>query len=112
MRVLNIDKDFIRGWIIGDFSPSIYTSKDIEVGVHYFKKGDKGDGHYHKLQIEYNYLIYGLAKTCNQELKQGDFFIYDPMDKADVEYLEDSALLVIKLPATKDDKYYENPVDC
>jgi quercetin dioxygenase-like cupin family protein len=107
MRVLNIDKDFVRGWLIGNFSPSIYTSKDIEVGVHYVKRGDRGDNHYHKLQTEYNYIISGRARTHGQELKQGDFFVYEKMDKAEVEYLEDTALLVIKLPAVKEDKFYD-----
>ena len=49
-----------------------------------------------------------MAKIENKIYNQGDVFIYLPKEKSHVEYLEDTKLLVIKTPSTKNDKYYES----
>ena len=47
---MNITKlsDYTRGWIIGDFEPSIFRTKDFEVAVLNHKKDEKWIAHYHK----------------------------------------------------------------
>lgn len=99
-------KDFKNGWIVGDFQPSLFISKHLDIGVLYLKKGQVGDGHFHKKHIEYNIIINGKAKINDKILNNGDIFIYDKLQKSNVEYLEDTILLVIKNPSTKNDKYY------
>lgn len=32
--------DFKKGWVIGNFEPSIFKSIDFEFGVKFYKKGD------------------------------------------------------------------------
>ena len=63
---------FTRGWLVGDFEPSLFKAKDNDI------------------------------------LIEDDIFIYEPLDKSHVEFLEDTILLVIKNPSTKNDKHY-NP---
>jgi quercetin dioxygenase-like cupin family protein len=104
---MNIN-NFLNGWIVGDFEPSLIKSKDIEIGVLDLKKGERGDGHFHLKHSEYNIILYGMAKIENKIYNQGDVFIYLPKEKSYVEYLEDTKLLVIKTPSTKNDKYYES----
>ena len=35
-------ENFIRGWLIGNFEPSILKTKEIEVGIKHYKKSDGG----------------------------------------------------------------------
>lgn len=100
-------EDFVRGWIVGDFEPSIVKTKDVEIGVLELKAGEKADNHFHKNHTEYNLIISGTARSKNRFFFEGDFFIFHPNEKTDVVYLEDTKLLVIKTPATKDDKHYD-----
>lgn len=106
MNIINNLKDFINGWIIGNFSPSLIKSNDIEVAVFYLKKGDQGDGHFHKIATEYNIILQGLAEKNGKELKTGDIFTYYPEECSYVKYLEDTILLVIKTPSIQNDKFY------
>lgn len=99
-------KDFERGWIVGDFSPALASTKDVEVGVLELPKGHKGDGHYHLKHIEYNIVLSGQAKVGDKIYQRGDIFIYTPEQRSYVEFLEDTQLLVVKTPATKHDKHY------
>ena len=99
-------KDFTNGWLVGNFLPALVQTKDVEIGVLDLKAGDKGDGHFHKLQIEYNIILSGAAKIGRELYYRGDIFTFRPYEKSTVEYIADTKLLVIKSPATKHDKYY------
>jgi len=107
MRFLNIEKDFRKGYLIGDFSPSIYTSKDVEIGHARLPKNHQADGHYHKLSTEYNLIIKGSALVEGQVLTDGDIFVYEKGDRANVKYLEETDIVIIKLPSVQNDKYYD-----
>ena len=37
MKVNNLD-NFIRGWFVGNFEPTLYKTNDVEVAVQYYKK--------------------------------------------------------------------------
>ncbi len=99
--------DYKGGWLVGDFKPSLFKTDVNDVGVLYCKKGDKGDGHFHKKHTEYNIILDGSVLIEDKKLYTGDIFIYEPKDRSYVEFLENTILLVVKNPATKDDKYYE-----
>jgi hypothetical protein len=104
MKFSNLD-NFTRGWIVGDFQPSLFSTKDNDIGILRINKGDKSDGHFHKNHIEYNIIIEGKVKIKNNILIKNDIFIYEPLDKSYVEFLKNTILLVIKNPSTKNDKY-------
>jgi len=98
--------DFYKGWLVGNFKPSIIETKDLDLGILHLKSGECGDGHFHKEHTEYNMIISGLAMINDKIYHAGDFFIYKPYEKSYVKYLEDTILLVIKSPSTKNDKFY------
>jgi len=102
---MNIE-NFLNGWIVGNFEPSLVQTKDVEIGILNLEAGQRGDGHFHKNHTEYNILIQGKAKIKDKIYSDGDIFIYKPFERSDVEYLSNTKLLVIKTPATKNDKYY------
>jgi quercetin dioxygenase-like cupin family protein len=94
-----------NGWMIGNYIPSILRTKDFEIGHHLYQKNFKAVPHTHKIATEYNYIISGRLIVSGKELKRGDIFIYEPNDVADVVFLEDTDLIIIKVPSVLGDKY-------
>lgn len=47
---MNIHKldDMVKGWIAGDFSPSVVKTKNFEVAIQTHEKGYKAPLHLHK----------------------------------------------------------------
>jgi len=105
MKIDNIS-NYYKGWILGNFNPSLFNA-NIDIGILHLLKGHKSDNHFHKIHVEYNIIITGKAKVDGIILSSGDIFIYNPLEKSNVEFLEDCILLVIKNPSSKNDKYYE-----
>lgn len=105
MKIDNL-KNYKRNWIVGNFEPSLFKTNSVDIGVLFCKKGDTGDGHYHLNHTEYNLIINGKVKINDNTLLTEDIFIYEPHDKSNVIFLEDTTLLVIKNPSTKNDKFY------
>lgn len=97
--------DTHRGWVMGDFEPSLLRTKDFEVGILKHPKGEKWPAHYHKIATEYNILISGTMKLCDTELVPGDIFILEPNEIADPVFHEDCTIVCIKVPSNTKDKY-------
>jgi hypothetical protein len=116
MIIKKIDEMF-RGWFIGDFEPSVYKTKDFEVGYLLHKKGEYWKAHYHAIGTEVNYLIRGkmILKNVNYEnkiqdveLNAGDLFMLYPHEIADPIFLEDCEFIVVKFPSLPGDKHFVN----
>lgn len=98
-------ESFTRGWVVGDFEPSIIRSKDFEVMVRYYKKGDKEAKHVHKIADEITIITSGKFLMNGDVLSAGDIVHLFPGDPTDFECLEDGANTVIKVPSVMGDKY-------
>lgn len=99
-------KDFIGGWFVGNFEPTLFKTRFIEVAHHKYTSGHKSDGHYHREATEINYIVKGRARVNGFELESGDIWVYFPCEITDVEFLENTDLIIIKSPSCQDDKYY------
>lgn len=104
MEVLKLT-DFTRGWIIGNFEPSLLKTRDFEVGVLIHKKHEVWPKHYHKVGTEYNVLISGSMTIANTTISPGDVFVFNPMDVADPVFHEDCIVVCVKVPSMPGDKY-------
>lgn len=98
-------KNFTKGWLVGDFTPSIFQTKDIEIAIKKYKKGDKEKKHYHKIAIEYTTVLSGKIKMIDQIFNPDDIVVVDKNIENEFECLEDCILLVIKTPSVIGDKY-------
>ena len=98
-------EDFTRGWLMGDFEPSLIRTKDFEVGILTHTKGEVWPKHYHKLADEYNVLVKGKMTVNGVELNTGDVFIIEKNEVSEPKFLEDCTILVIKIPSIIGDKY-------
>lgn len=99
--------DFVRGWFVGNFEPSLYKTEGVEVAVQYFKQGDKEASHCHKIATELTLIVSGKARMKDTILNVGDIVKIAPGEFTDFEALEDTITTVVKLPGAINDKYME-----
>lgn len=99
-------QSFIGGWLVGDFEPCLFKSKDVEIGIKRYKKGDKDAKHYHKETTEYTVVISGTVSMLGKIWKQDDIVCIPPGMENEFECLDDACLLVIKTPSITGDKYF------
>lgn len=97
--------DMWRGWLIGDFEPSVLRTKDFEVGVLTHPAGEVWPAHYHKGGTEYNVLLEGKMNVCDTMLEAGDIFIIEPYEIAEPTFYTDCRILCIKVPSDTNDKF-------
>lgn len=90
---------------MGDFEPSIIRTKDFEVGIKKYQKGDKEQVHFHKLAEEITTVVNGAFKMKETILRAGDIARLKQEEKTDFECIEDGATVVIKMPSVVGDKY-------
>lgn len=108
MKVYKADEiysDFIRGWVIGNFEPSIIKTEHCELGILRHRRGEYWPRHYHKMATEYNYLAKGKMNVNGVIINEGDIFIIDKNEVSEPEFLEDCIVVVLKIPSVKGDKY-------
>ena len=98
-------KDFVRGWLVGDFEPSLMKSKEIEVAVQSYKKGDEEPQHFHKIGTEVSILVSGSASFNESVIKEGEGVVINPKESNIFKALSDCKVLVIKYPSEPKDKY-------
>lgn len=97
--------EYTKGWLVGNFEPSLINSKDIEVGLKYYKKGDKESSHVHKIITEYTIVVSGKIKMNDEVYIEKDIVTILPNVPTNFESLEDSITLVIKTPSIPSDKH-------
>jgi hypothetical protein len=99
--------NFVRGWIVGGFEPTLFNTTDVEFAIQEFKQGDKELSHCHKIATEITVIVQGKAKMKGVILRKGDVVKIQPGEYTDFEALEDTTTAVIKLPGALNDKYLE-----
>ncbi len=104
MNVENLN-NFIKGWFIGNFKPSLLSTSDFEIAIKRYKAGDSEVRHHHKLATEYTIIIEGEVMMNSLKFKSDDIIILQPNESTDFICLTDVITVVVKTPSVKDDKY-------
>lgn len=102
---VNTLNNMTRGWLIGDFEPSIFRTKNFEVGYLTHYKGEEWPAHVHNETNEYNILIRGKMKINNEYIQERDIFVIPKGMLTKATFIEDCEILCIKLPSLPHDKY-------
>lgn len=93
------------GWFVGNFEPNVFKSEDVEIGLKRIAKGFYEKPHFHKISRELNLIVSGSLKINNKVLKENDIFIFEPNEISKVDFLEDTVIVVVKMPSIPNDKY-------
>ena len=94
-----------RGWFLGNFLPTAYSTSDVEVGILEHKKGEIWPAHIHKKGDEINVLIEGSMKVNNLEIKKGQIFVIPKGHLAKAVFFENCKIVCVKVPSDTKDKY-------
>ena len=96
--------DFNKGWIVGQFEPSLLKA-DFEVGIHTHNAGEHHQDHFHKINTEINILLDGQMNVNGRLIAPGDIFILEPYEISQVEFITDVRLVVVRNGSDPKDKY-------
>ncbi|MFR1908057.1 hypothetical protein [uncultured Clostridium sp.] len=97
--------DMVKGWFVGNFSPTIYSTNDVEVAVKSYKAGEHEQEHYHKIATEVTVIVSGIVRMNGVEYKEGDIIVMEPNDVTDFYAVTDAVNTVVKIPGASNDKY-------
>lgn len=97
--------NFKAGWFIGNFSPTIYFTDDVEVCVKRYKAGDYDAKHYHKMADEITMVIEGTVEMNGLRYTKDDILWIKKEEATDFRAVTDAVTCVVKIPCVKGDKY-------
>ena len=106
MEIYKLD-DFLGGWFIGNFYPSMLKNSFFETAVKFIKAGEIEPLHYQKTATEITVVISGKILICGKVLSPKEIISIPPMQTCSFEALEDSILVCIKSPSIPSDKRIE-----
>jgi hypothetical protein len=92
------------GWFIGNFQPNIHESKDFEVTIRHYLKGETEPRHYQLIATEITVIVLGKARMGDQILNPNEVLTVFPTEVLDFEALEDCTIVAIKFPSIPSDK--------
>jgi len=108
MKCYKLD-DMVKGWFVGNFSPTIIATNEVEVAVKKYKAGDHEAAHYHKLATEITVITEGEVQMNGTTFKSGDIVVIEPFHSTDFKAITDVTTTVVKIPGANNDKYMGAP---
>ncbi len=106
MKVFQLD-NMTGGWFVGDFSPTVFKTKDCEVALKEYSAGDYENRHHHKEAIEITLIAKGKVEMNGETFEEGAIILLDRNESTDFKSLTDSITVVFKSPSVTNDKYLD-----
>jgi mannose-6-phosphate isomerase-like protein (cupin superfamily) len=97
--------EMTKGWFVGDFSPTIIKTQDVEIAVKHYQRGDNESRHHHKIATEITVIVSGKVRMNRDIYISGDILMIEPGESTDFEVLEETTTVVVKYPGAQNDKY-------
>ena len=104
MKKYNL-QNFTKGWIVGDFNPSILNTRQYEVACKKYLQGDTEAEHVHKISTEITVIVSGKVEMNGVIYNQDDIIVIEPNEWTNFKAITDTTTLVIKTPSVQGDKY-------
>ena len=102
-------EDMVRGWFVGEFEPTLYSTGAAEVGVKCYTTNDYEPVHHHRVATEITVIISGEVEMNGVKHCAGDIIVIEPFEATDFRALTDVTNVVVKLPGATNDKYEGAP---
>ena len=84
---------------------SLYSNPLVRHKLTILRDKETAPKDFREIAEEVTYIVKGRLNASGKVLKTGDMFVYHPDEVADVMFLEDTDLIVIKWPSVPNDKY-------
>lgn len=98
-------EDMFKGWFVGNFTPTAFSTEACEVAVKTYKAGEREEAHFHKIATEITLVLSGRVRMVGKEWGPGDIIVLSPGEVTDFEALSDAVNVVVKTPGATNDKY-------
>jgi hypothetical protein len=109
MKVFSLN-DMTKGWFVGNFTPTVFSTIQVEVAVKRYRAGEYEPAHHHKIATEITVIIEGEVRMNDVVYKAGTILVIDPNIPTDFLALTDVITTVVKYPGANDDKYPGAPL--
>src|SRR5271155_1826632 len=97
--------EFIGGWVIGDFEPTLLKTSSFEVGWKTHTRDEGVEPHLHRKVTEYNLLAHGSMTVNGVHLEEHDLFVLHPGERIDIDiHKEEDHVVCVKVPSIPADK--------
>ncbi len=100
-------EEFVKGWVVGNFEPSLFINETVEVGVKNFQAGEYEASHKQLIATEITIVTDGEILLGGIAFSKGEIALIPPGEFADFLSITDSTLVVLKFPSIPDDKIVE-----
>jgi mannose-6-phosphate isomerase-like protein (cupin superfamily) len=100
-------EQFTKGWFVGNFSPTLLASDDVEVAVKNYRAGEHESSHHHKVATEITCIVSGTVRMSGEEIGAGQVIRIAPGQSTDFTALTDAITVVVKMPCVSGDKYVD-----
>lgn len=98
--------EMTKGWFVGNFVPTLYSTEDVEVAVKIYKRGEYEPLHHHKISTEITVVTSGSIRMNGVDYFEGSIIIMEPNEACDFLAITDSITTVVKIPGAPNDKYH------
>jgi quercetin dioxygenase-like cupin family protein len=98
-------KDMVKGWFVGNITPTAFATAACEVAVKTYKNGDYEPAHFHKIATETTLILAGEVAMCGKTWGAGDIIVLPPESITDFRALSDVTTVVVKVPGALNDKF-------
>jgi len=95
-----------RGWFVGDFTPTLFKTREVEVAVMRYHAGDSEPKHFHKIATELTVITQGEVEMNGRRYVAGDIVVMEPGEATDFKAITDAMTTVVKIPGAVNDKYF------
>jgi hypothetical protein len=97
-------RDFKKGWLVGNFEPTLYHTGAVEVGLKSFRAGETEPAHFQRIAHELSVVVTGRCRLGDMILEEKEGVLIPPLEVADFEALTDCEIIVVKWPSIAEDK--------
>ena len=97
--------NFIKGWIVGNFNPTLLDTNNFEVAIKRYKAGDYEESHHHKIATEITVIVEGEVEMNGTKYIKDDIITIQANESTDFKCITDVVTVVIKTPSANNDKY-------
>ena len=109
IKVFSLD-DMSKGWFIGNFTPTVLSTNQVEVAIKRYKAGEYEPAHHHKIATEITVITDGEVRMNDIVYRAGAILVIEPNTPTDFLALTDVTTTVVKYPGANDDKYLGAPL--
>ena len=98
-------EQMVKGWFIGDFEPTVFSTSEFEVAVKHYEAGDFEEAHYHAIATEVTVVVSGTVEMCGGLHSDGSILVLSPGDATAFRAVTQAVTAVVKYPCVRGDKY-------